>query len=223
MTSNRGVAYIKRGEVQVQSIDFPSLVDASNGRKIEHGEITAEVIEGGRDVLFIREGGIVSEPSNMACGRCRLEWEADLSAVRTLIGALLLSVAFSATALAQERAIPGARLDEDALQLSSPLAQDTDRHLGAARGIEHELSLEQSRVNARSTSDIQQRQTPRDVQLSGQRLDTLKSEAPQARSIPLLERQLDRVSRPTGAISRDPGLESGASTSLGLSGSIGGD
>jgi hypothetical protein len=64
MTSNRGVAYIKRGEVQVQSIDFPSLVDASNGRKIEHGEITAEVIEGGRDVLFIREGGIVSEPSN---------------------------------------------------------------------------------------------------------------------------------------------------------------
>ena len=159
----------------------------------------------------------------MAWGRCRLEWEADLSAVRTLIGALLLSVAFSATALAQERAIPGARLDEDALQLSSPLAQDTDRHLGAARGIEHELSLEQSRVNARSTSDIQQRQTTRDVQLSGQRLDTLKSEAPQARSIPLLERQLDRVSRPTGAISRDPGLESGASTSLGLSGSIGGD
>ena len=223
MTSNRGVAYIKRSEVQVQSIDFPSLVDASNGRKIEHGEITAEIIEGGRDVLFIREGGIVSEPSNMACERCRLEWEADLSAVRTLIGALLLSVAFSATALAQERAIPGARLDEDALQLSSPLAQDTDRHLGAARGIEHELSLEQSRVNARSTSDIQQRQTPRDVQLSGQRLDTLKSEAPQARSIPLLERQLDRVSRPTGAISRDPGLESGASTSLGLSGSIGGD
>ena len=223
MTSNCGVAYIKRGEVQAQSIDFPSLVDASNGRKIEHGEITAEVIEGGRDVLFIREGGIVSEPSNMAWGRCRLEWEADLSAVRTLIGALLLSVAFSATALAQERAIPGARLDEDALQLSSPLAQDTDRHLGATRGIEHELSLEQSRVNARSTSDIQQRQTTRDVQLSGQRLDTLKSEAPQARSIPLLERQLDRVSRPTGAISRDPGLESGASTSLGLSGSIGGD
>ena len=116
----------------------------------------------------------------MAWGRCRLEWEADLSAVRTLIGALLLSVAFSATALAQERASPGARLDEDALQLSSPLAQDTDRHLGAARGIEHELSLEQSRVNARSTSDIQQRQTTRDVQLSGQRLDALVGGAPGA-------------------------------------------
>ena len=82
--------------------------------------------------------------------------------------------------------------------------------------------MEQSRVDARSTSDIEQRQTTRDLQLSGQRLDTLKTEAPQARSIPLLERQLDRVSRPTGAISREPGLESGASTSLGLSGSIGG-
>jgi hypothetical protein len=223
MASNRGVASIKRGEVQVRSIDLPKLVEASNSGNIEHGEITGEVIEAGRDVLFIREGDIVPMPSNLACGRCRLKWEAHLSAVRTLIGALLLSVAFSATALAQERAIPGARLDEDALQLSSPLAQDIDDHLGAARGIEHELSLEQSRVNARSTSDIQQRQTTRDVQLSGQRLDTLKSEAPQARSIPLLERQLDRVSRPTGAISRDPGLESGASTSLGLSGSIGGD
>ena len=103
MATNRGVAYIKRGEVQVQSIDFPKLVDASNGKKIEHGvilriistnicgsdqhmvrgrttapsglilghEITGEVIEVGRDVLFIREGDIVSVPFNIACGRCR--------------------------------------------------------------------------------------------------------------------------------------------------------
>jgi glutathione-independent formaldehyde dehydrogenase len=103
MASNRGVAYIKRGEVQVQSIDFPKLVDASNGKKIEHGvilkiistnicgsdqhmvrgrttapsglilghEITGEVIEAGRDVLFIQEGDIVSVPFNIACGRCR--------------------------------------------------------------------------------------------------------------------------------------------------------
>ena len=94
--------------------------------------------------------------------------------------------------------------------------------MNGARDIEHQLSLEQSRVNARSTSAIQQRQTARDIQLSGQNLNTLKTAAPQQRSIPLLERRLDRVSRPTGAISRDPGLESGFSTSLGLSGSIGG-
>ena len=98
---------------------------------------------------------------------------------------------------------------------------DIDRQLDAARGIEHNLSLEQSRVNARSTSVIQRRQTTRDIAVNGQNLNTLKTAAPQQRSIPLLERRLDRVSRPTGAISRDPGLESGFSTSLGLSGSIG--
>jgi hypothetical protein len=106
--------------------------------------------------------------------------------------------------------------------LSSPLALDIDRQLrDEARDIGHELSLEQSRVNAHSTSAIQERQTARDVQLSGQRLNTLKTQAPQQRSIPLLERKLDRVSRPTGNISSHPGLESGFSTSLGLSGRVG--
>jgi hypothetical protein len=144
-----------------------------------------------------------------------------LAAIRTVIAALLLSVALSATALTQERELPRATLDDEP-RLTSPLALDVDRQLRTARGIEHELSLEQSRVNARSASQIQRRQTRRDVQLTEQRLNTLKTQAPQARSIPLLERRLDRVSRPTGAISRDPGLESGFSTSLGLSGSIGG-
>jgi hypothetical protein len=144
-----------------------------------------------------------------------------LPAIRTLIGALLLSVAVCTTAVAQERAFPRAGLEEGAPLPRSPLALDIDRQLDAARDIEHELNLEQSRVNARSTSAIQRRQTARDVQLSGQNLNTLKTAAPQQRSIPLLERKLDRVSRPTGSIGRDPGLESGFSTSLGLSGSIG--
>jgi glutathione-independent formaldehyde dehydrogenase len=34
-------------------------------------EITGEVIETGRDVLFIKKGDIVSVPFNIACGRCR--------------------------------------------------------------------------------------------------------------------------------------------------------
>jgi glutathione-independent formaldehyde dehydrogenase len=103
MTSNRGVAYITRGEVQVESIDFPKFVDQTTGKTIEHGvilkvistnicgsdqhmvrgrttapsglilghEITGEVIEAGRDVLFIRVGDVVSVPFNVACGRCR--------------------------------------------------------------------------------------------------------------------------------------------------------
>ena len=103
MASNRGVVYIKPGEVQVQSIDFPKLENPTNGKAIEHGvllkiistnicgsdqhmvrgrttappglvlghEITGEVIEAGRDVLFIKTGDLVSVPFNIACGRCR--------------------------------------------------------------------------------------------------------------------------------------------------------
>ncbi|HEX4124375.1 MAG TPA: formaldehyde dehydrogenase, glutathione-independent [Tepidisphaeraceae bacterium] len=101
MAGNRGVAYIKPGEVQVESIDFPKL--ALGKRKCHHGvilkiiatnicgsdqhmvrgrttapaglvlghEITGEVIEAGRDVEFIKVGDIVSVPFNIACGRCR--------------------------------------------------------------------------------------------------------------------------------------------------------
>jgi glutathione-independent formaldehyde dehydrogenase len=101
MASNRGVAYIKPGEVEIQSIDFPKL--ALGRRKCHHGvilkiiatnicgsdqhmvrgrttapaglvlghEITGEVIEAGRDVEFIKVGDIVSVPFNIACGRCR--------------------------------------------------------------------------------------------------------------------------------------------------------
>jgi hypothetical protein len=104
-------------------------------------------------------------------------------------------------------------------QLTSPLAQDIDRQL--ARDLEHDLSLEQSRVGARSATPLQRYQTGRDVQLSRQNLDTLKTREPQARPIPQLERRLDRVTRPTGQVSRSPGLQSGHSTSLGLSGSLG--
>ncbi|MEP7363462.1 MAG: formaldehyde dehydrogenase, glutathione-independent [Acidobacteriota bacterium] len=101
MASNRGVAYIKPGVVEVQSIDYPKL--ALGDRKCEHGvilkvvatnicgsdqhmvrgrttapeglvlghEITGEVIEAGRDVEFVKKGDICSVPFNIACGRCR--------------------------------------------------------------------------------------------------------------------------------------------------------
>jgi glutathione-independent formaldehyde dehydrogenase len=101
MASNRGVAYMGTGKVEVQSIDFPKLELGS--RKCQHGvilkiistnicgsdqhmvrgrttapqglilghEITGEVIEAGRDVEFIKVGDIVSVPFNIACGRCR--------------------------------------------------------------------------------------------------------------------------------------------------------
>ncbi|MDE0166880.1 MAG: formaldehyde dehydrogenase, glutathione-independent [Bryobacterales bacterium] len=101
MASNRGVAYMAPGKVEIQSIDYPKL--ALGDRKCEHGvilkivctnicgsdqhmvrgrttapaglilghEITGEVIEAGSDVEFISVGDIVSVPFNIACGRCR--------------------------------------------------------------------------------------------------------------------------------------------------------
>ena len=101
MATNRGVAYIKPGVVEVQSMDYPKL--AMGSRKCDHGvilkvvstnicgsdqhmvrgrttapeglvlghEITGEVIEAGKDVEFINEGDLVSVPFNIACGRCR--------------------------------------------------------------------------------------------------------------------------------------------------------
>ncbi len=101
MATNRGLAYMGTGKVEVQSIDFPKLELGT--RKCQHGvilkivttnicgsdqhmvrgrttaplglilghEITGEVIEAGRDVEFIKVGDLVSVPFNIACGRCR--------------------------------------------------------------------------------------------------------------------------------------------------------
>jgi glutathione-independent formaldehyde dehydrogenase len=44
------------------------------GQTLGH-EITAEVVEVGRDVLFIKPGDICSVPFNIACGRCRMCFE----------------------------------------------------------------------------------------------------------------------------------------------------
>jgi glutathione-independent formaldehyde dehydrogenase len=101
MAGNRGVVYLKPGQVEVQAIEAPKL--ALGKRKCEHGvilkivstnicgsdqhmvrgrttapaglvlghEITGEVVEAGRDVEFIKVGDLVSVPFNIACGRCR--------------------------------------------------------------------------------------------------------------------------------------------------------
>src|ERR1700749_3061398 len=102
MASNRGLAYMGTGKVEIQSIDFPKL--AIGNRKCNHGvilkivstnicgsdqhmvrgrttaphglilghEITGEVVEAGPDVEFIKVGDLCSVPFNIACGRCRM-------------------------------------------------------------------------------------------------------------------------------------------------------
>ena len=101
MISNRGVAYVKPGVVEVQKIDYPKL--SIGNRKCDHGvilkvvstnicgsdqhmvrgrttapeglvlghEITGLVVESGKEVEFIKVGDLVSVPFNIACGRCR--------------------------------------------------------------------------------------------------------------------------------------------------------
>src|SRR5437763_5381481 len=102
MASNRGLAYMGPGKVEIHCIDFPKLAHGS--RKCEHGvilkivctnicgsdqhmvrgrttapeglilghDITGEVIETGRDVEYIKQGDLCSVPFNIACGRCRM-------------------------------------------------------------------------------------------------------------------------------------------------------
>jgi glutathione-independent formaldehyde dehydrogenase len=101
MASNRGVAYIGTGKVEVKTIDYPKL--EHKGKKLPHAvllklvatnicgsdqhmvrgrttapsgmilghEITGEIIEKGDDVEFLSVGDLVSAPFNIACGRCR--------------------------------------------------------------------------------------------------------------------------------------------------------
>ena len=103
MASNRAVVYLSPKKVEVQDVDYPKMVDASNGKEIEHGvvlrvvatnicgsdqhiyrgrfampsgeqlghEVTGEVVELGRDVLFLKLGDLCSVPFNVSCGRCR--------------------------------------------------------------------------------------------------------------------------------------------------------
>src|SRR5215475_8292266 len=101
MASNRGVAYMGTGQVEVQSIDYPKLQLGS--RQCHHGvilkivttnicgsdqhmvrgrttapkglilghEITGEIVEKGKDVEYLAVGDLVTVPFNVACGRCR--------------------------------------------------------------------------------------------------------------------------------------------------------
>jgi len=99
--TNRGVAYMGPGKVELHEMPYPEL--ALGSRRCDHGvilktvatnicgsdqhmvrgrttapeglilghEITGEVIEAGRDVEFIEVGDLVSVPFKIACGRCR--------------------------------------------------------------------------------------------------------------------------------------------------------
>src|SRR5215210_6818787 len=68
MASNRGVAYIKPGEVKVQSIDFPELVNPTNKKKAEHGVLLKIISTNicGSDQHMVR--GRTTAPSGLILG-----------------------------------------------------------------------------------------------------------------------------------------------------------
>ena len=68
MASNRGVAYIKPGQVEVQSIDFPKLVNPTNGKKAEHGVLLKIISTNicGSDQHMVR--GRTTAPAGLVLG-----------------------------------------------------------------------------------------------------------------------------------------------------------
>src|SRR6478609_6858697 len=68
MSSNRGVAYIKPGQVEVQSIDFPKLFDPTTRKKIEHGVILKIISTNicGSDQHMVR--GRTTAPAGLVLG-----------------------------------------------------------------------------------------------------------------------------------------------------------
>ena len=68
MGSNRGVAYIKPGVVEVQSIDYPKLVNPTNNKKAEHGVILKIVATNicGSDQHMVR--GRTTAPEGLILG-----------------------------------------------------------------------------------------------------------------------------------------------------------
>src|SRR3954447_25569914 len=67
-SSNRGVAYIKPGQVEIQSIDFPKLYDPARKKKTEHGAILKIVTTNicGSDQHMVR--GRTTAPHGLVLG-----------------------------------------------------------------------------------------------------------------------------------------------------------
>jgi hypothetical protein len=75
---------------------------------------------------------------------------------------------------------------------SAGLADDA---VDASRRLEYELDTIESRARAKPVPKLSDRSVGSDLSVSRQRLRTLKTTNPNARSTPLLERQLHRVDR----------------------------
>lgn len=80
---------------------------------------------------------------------------------------------------------------------ASTATDAADATVPEERIIEQQLDTTQSRVLRDSDRPLERSQVQRDLDASQQRLRSLKTRTPNAAATPLLERQLDRLSRPT--------------------------
>lgn len=87
----------------------------------------------------------------------------------------------------------GCCLFGNVLHAASPLTEDIENEL---RVLEQQLDATESRVLRRSEHPLERSQVERDLGASEQRLRTLKTREPNAKTTPPLERQLDRLNRP---------------------------
>ena len=84
---------------------------------------------------------------------------------------------------------------------SSLLAEDIET---VERIIEHQLDTTGSRVLRDSARPIERSQVERDLGASEQRLRSFQTRQPGAESVPLFERQLDRLNRPARTRAPEP-------------------
>jgi hypothetical protein len=130
---------------------------------------------------------------------------------RSLPLALALLVALAAAAMAQETLSPLARsIESDLDRLESPADAGRDDRLESDRiqRTERERGRAARLFTPPQLRSAQQIARESDRGAARQDLRTLKTQEPDAGSIPLLERQLDRIERSGGASiyrpSRDP-------------------
>lgn len=100
------------------------------------------------------------------------------------------------------------------LNAASPLTEDIENEL---RILEHQLDTTQRGVLRDSERPLERSQVKRNLGASEQRLRSLKTREPDLEGAPVLERQLDRASRPAriGAPEPTP-LLGGSGRSSGL-------
>lgn len=118
-----------------------------------------------------------------------------MRAIRLALG-LCLGAAAATAACAGEEALPEERIIEHRLDTTqSRVLRNSDRPLGSPDplvGSSDRLLESPDRPLA-----LERSQTTRDLGASEQRLRSFKTRNPNAEATPLLERQLDRLNRPT--------------------------